>query len=74
MSEFITHKEIATVVREETGIPVGKSTVAKKCSPAIGGGPPVAAWIGRCPLYKRDDVIAWAKSLLRPAEQAERVA
>jgi hypothetical protein len=50
----------------ELGIVLGKSTVAKLFSPAVGQGCEPAAFWNRRPLYRPADVIAWAKSRLRP--------
>jgi hypothetical protein len=52
------------------GYPIGASTLVKICAPAIGQGPPVAAWWGRRPLYDADDGVAWAEGRLR-AERRE---
>jgi hypothetical protein len=67
MAKYLTQKQIAPFVRDKLGIPLGNSTALKQCSPAIGGGPPVAARLGRRPLYEIEAVIAWAQALLRPA-------
>jgi hypothetical protein len=70
--EYITQKQLGPWIREMLGIPLGDSTIIKKCSPAIGGGPPVAAWIGKRPLYRPDDALAWAKSFLTDSKQENR--
>jgi hypothetical protein len=68
-----TRRRLAERLRE-LGYPIGNSTLAKICAPAIGQGPPVAAWWGNRPLYDEDEAIAWAEARLRPAHRADTVA
>jgi hypothetical protein len=44
------------------GYPITRTTFNKLCLPAIGGGPPVAKWFGKRPLYRLDEALAWAES------------
>ena len=64
---LLLQKEIAPFIRRMTGIPIGDSTIPKVCAPSVNDGPPVAAWLGRRPLYERAAVIRWAKERLSPA-------
>jgi hypothetical protein len=57
---------ISPLLQEKLGIKLGKSTIAKLFSPAIGEGCEPAAYWNKRPLYRPSDVIAWAKSRLRP--------
>jgi hypothetical protein len=59
MSRLLTREELRRAIIEEKGGRLGKSTFDKLCSPAIGEGPPVAAWSGRFPLYHRGPGLAW---------------
>jgi hypothetical protein len=59
----LTRKQLGERLRQH-GYPIGNSTLAKICAPAIGEGPPVAAWWGKRPLYDEDDGIAWAEARL----------
>jgi len=65
--EPLIHRgEIPHLLKTTLGIKLGKSTVAKLFSPAIGQGcAPVCYW-GRKPMYRASDIIAWARSRLRP--------
>jgi hypothetical protein len=69
----LTRKQLGERLRE-LGYPIGNSTLAKLCAPAIGEGPPVAAWWGNRPLYEEDAGVAWAEGRLRPARQANTAA
>jgi hypothetical protein len=60
---------IPPLLKETLGIRLGKSTIAKLFSPAIGQGVEPACYWGRRPLYRPADVIAWAKSRLRPGHR-----
>src|SRR5215469_7905502 len=53
---------ISPLLREKLGIKLGKSTIAKLFSPAIGQGCEPACYWNKRPLYRPTDVIAWAKS------------
>jgi len=57
---------ISPLLQEKLGIKLGKSTIAKLFSPAIGQGCEPACYWNKRPLYRPTDVIAWAKSRLRP--------
>jgi hypothetical protein len=57
---------ISPLLKETLGIELGKSTIAKLFSPAVGQGCEPAAYWNKRPLYRPSDVIAWAKSRLRP--------
>jgi hypothetical protein len=61
--KYLTQKEIGPFLRER-GYPFGNSTIDKLCSPAIGEGPPVAAWLNKRPLRTPEACIAWAESRL----------
>ena len=63
---LIYRGEIPPLLKAELGIVLGKSTVSKIFSPAVGQGCEPAAFWNRRPLYRPSDVIAWAKSKLRP--------
>ncbi len=63
---LIYRNEIPPLLKAELGIVLGKSTVAKLFSPAVGQGCEPAAYWNKRPLYRPSDVIAWAKSRLRP--------
>jgi hypothetical protein len=65
----LTRRQLAAKLRE-LGYPIGDGTMAKLCAPAVGQGPPVAAWWGNRTLYDLDAGIAWAESRLRPATPA----
>ena len=69
LPKYLTQKEIGPFLRER-GIPMGDSTVDKLCSPAIGQGPRISAWLGRRPLRTPEDVLAWAESRLRLSDTA----
>ncbi len=64
--KYLTQTQIGPFLREH-GYPYGDSTIQKLCSPAIGGGPPIAAWQGKRPLRTPEGCIAWAESRLRLA-------
>jgi hypothetical protein len=68
-----TRKQLAERLRE-LGFPIGDSTLAKICAPAIGQGPPVAAWWGNRPLYDEDEAVAWAEARLRQDRHADTAA
>jgi hypothetical protein len=55
------------VFLHDNGVPIGRSTLVKLCSPCIGGGPPVVAWWGRRPLYDPEQALAWAEARMRTA-------
>jgi hypothetical protein len=63
---LLTRKQLAEHLRG-CGFPIGNSALVKICSPAIGQGPPVAAYWGKRPLYDPDQGVAWAEARLRPA-------
>lgn len=68
----LTRKQLGERLRER-GYPIGNSTLNKLCAPAIGEGPPIAAWWGNRPLYDEDAGLAWAEArlrLTRPASPA----
>jgi hypothetical protein len=62
---LMTREQLREYLNNDLGIPVGKSTLVKLCAPAVGEGPPVAAWWNRRPLYSRRDAKAWAEKRLR---------
>jgi hypothetical protein len=68
----MTRKQLAEFLKGH-GFPIALSTLEKLCSPAIGRGPPIAAWWGNRPLYEPAPSIAWAEGRLRPTrgEQSE---
>src|SRR5262249_49474360 len=64
--ELLIYRDgISPLLQEKLGIKLGKSTIAKLFSPAIGQGCEPAAYWNKRPLYRPSDVIAWAKSRLR---------
>jgi hypothetical protein len=72
---FLTRAEMHKLLIER-GYPVGFGTLEKLCSPAIGQGPPVAAfWPGRRndrPLYDPAQALAWAEHrLLKSPKQSQ---
>jgi hypothetical protein len=65
--ERLIHRgEISQLLKTTLGVELGRSTIAKLFSPAVGQGCKPACYWGRRPLYRVDDVLAWAKSRLRP--------
>jgi hypothetical protein len=73
---FLTRTEMHKLL-VDSGYPVGFGTLEKLCSPAVGQGPPVAAfWPGRRsdrPLYDPTQALVWAQSrLLKSAKQQSR--
>jgi hypothetical protein len=73
MPKYLTQNEIAPFLRER-GYPFGNSTIVKLCAPAINEGPPISAWLGKRPLRRPEDVIAWAEGRLRLAHHADTAA
>jgi hypothetical protein len=63
---FIYRDGISPLLKERLGVKLGKSTIAKLFSPAVGQGCEPARYWNKRPLYRPSDVIAWAKSRLRP--------
>jgi hypothetical protein len=63
---LIYRNGISLLLKETLGIKLGKSTIAKLFSPAVGQGCEPACYWNKRPLYRPADVIAWAKSRLRP--------
>jgi hypothetical protein len=66
---LLTREQLRLTILAEKGGKLGKSTFAKLCSPAIGEGPPVAAWSGRYPLYRAEDGFRWFESRLSATRQ-----
>jgi hypothetical protein len=64
-----TRQQLLDFLRDEHDFPIGKSTLDKECAPAVGKGPPVAAWWGRRPIYDFDEALAWAQARLRSTRQ-----
>jgi hypothetical protein len=64
---------ISPLLQETLGIKLGKSTIAKLFSPAIGQGCGPACYWNKRPLYRPTDVIAWAKSRLRPGPDMKAI-
>jgi hypothetical protein len=60
-AEFLTRRQLLDFLHENR-IPIGKSTLSKRAM--VGLGPPVAAWWGRRALYRPEEALQWAKSLL----------
>jgi hypothetical protein len=63
---LIYRSAISPLLKEKLGIELGKSTISKLFSPAVGQGCEPAAFWNKRPLYRPSDVISWAKSRLRP--------
>jgi hypothetical protein len=63
---LIYRNGISPLLKENLGIELGKSTIAKLFSPAVGQGCEPACYWNKRPLYRPADVLAWAKSKLRP--------
>jgi hypothetical protein len=63
---LIYRNGISPLLKEKLGIELGKSTIAKLFSPAVGQGCEPACYWNKRPLYRPTDVLAWAKSRLRP--------
>ena len=61
---LLTLGEIAPFIKHTMGIPFGLSTIEKLCSPAISDGPKPAFYVGKRPLFRPADVVAWAKARL----------
>jgi hypothetical protein len=66
---LIYRNGISPLLKEKLGIELGKSTIAKLFSPAVGQGCEPACYWNKRPLYRPSDVIAWAKSRLRPGHR-----
>jgi hypothetical protein len=47
---LMTRRQIAAYLRAN-GFPIGDGTLMKLCAPALGEGPPVAAWLGNRALH-----------------------
>lgn len=62
-------REQLRIYLSEQGLRFGKSTFDKLCSPAVGKGPPVAAWLGSRPIYDFDEGLAWGEAQLRPSRR-----
>jgi hypothetical protein len=60
----LTRRQLGEKLRK-LGYPIGNSTLNKICAPAIGQGPPIAAYWGSRALYDLNDAIAWAEARLR---------
>jgi hypothetical protein len=67
---LLTLSELAGFIKQTTGIPFGPSTMEKLCSPAINDGPKPITYIGKRPLFARDEVIRWAKARLSAKPKA----
>jgi hypothetical protein len=61
---YVTRQQAVDVIRAELGIPLGLSALEK--AGMRGDGPKPTAAYGRTLLYKRADVLAWAKGLVGP--------
>ncbi len=57
----LRRKDVPEYLANKYGIDIAKATLAKLAS--IGGGPAMQ-YIGRIPLYHRDDLDAWAEMKL----------
>jgi hypothetical protein len=57
------------VLLNESGYPIGESTLDKMCAPSVATGPPVAAWWGNRPLYDPDQGLAWAEARVRSSRR-----
>src|SRR6516164_5185898 len=64
--QLIYRSGISPLLEAELGIKLGKSTIAKLFSPAVGQGCEPACYWNRRPLYRPSDIVSWAKSRLRP--------
>ena len=67
---LLTLGELAGFIKQMTGIPFGCSTIEKLCSPAINDGPKPVTYIGKRPLFKPADVVAWARARLSATPKA----
>jgi hypothetical protein len=56
--DVLLSRALAAAALTETGYPVSKATLASKAT--RGGGPPYRLF-GRRPLYRWNDVLAWAQ-------------
>jgi hypothetical protein len=63
---LVTRRELCELVRKVTGIPLTYSRLMKDC--AAGLGPPPAATFGIRMLYRQADALAYARGLIRPAQ------
>jgi hypothetical protein len=59
---LLTRKPLLLKLNER-GFPLTMSNLNKLCLPSVNGGPPVAKWWGKRPLYNLEDALAWAESL-----------
>jgi hypothetical protein len=60
---FLRRAEASAYLTRERGVPVAVATLAKLAST---GGGPLITYFGRIPLYKPDDLEAWAAAKLGP--------
>jgi hypothetical protein len=65
---FLTRRQLI-VFLTDNGFPIGKGTIDRLCSPAIGAGPPVAHWFGNRALYDPAAALEWARSRLRSQQR-----
>ena len=63
---LLTRRELCEFVRQQSGIPISYSRLMKDA--AAGFGPPPAATFGKRFLYRKADALAYAKSLIVPAQ------
>jgi hypothetical protein len=61
---LMTRRQIGAHLRAN-GFPICDGTLMKLCAPALGEGPPVAAWLGNRALHDPDVALEWARSRLR---------
>jgi hypothetical protein len=55
----------------ERGFPISVSTMNRLSMPSCGQGPRVDRWFGVRPLYRSDDLLAWAQTRCRPGTPDE---
>jgi hypothetical protein len=67
LNEYLTRRQAAEYIRDILGRPFSFSTASKLA--AFGEFARPALWWGRRPLYRRDDLRAWAETRSRPTKE-----
>jgi hypothetical protein len=66
--KLVALDDAVELIREETGIPITRSRIHKDS--ALGIAPKPAATFGRRYLWRPEDIIAYARGLIKPVEAA----
>jgi hypothetical protein len=59
-------RQQAVAFLNQNGFPISLSTLERLCMPSRGEGPPVDLVFNGRPLYRPDDVLAWAEARSQP--------